>query len=116
LTAVNYYTIRLVADQRRGALWQSLWRYRFCASVEPTDCDLERGAGYCDFIITVVARWRTAIGAWEDFLAHLASGIEHWVGSVTDLGFLDVGTVDFAFASNLFEHLTEEHFARQSTH
>ena len=33
------------------------------------------------------------------------------VGSVTELGFLDDGAVDFAFASNLFEHLRQEEFA-----
>jgi len=33
------------------------------------------------------------------------------VGSVTDLEFLEDGTVDFAFASNLFEHLTKEDFS-----
>ena len=37
-----------------------------------------------------------------------APGIEAVVGSVTDLGFLDDGTVDFAFASNVFEHLRQE--------
>ena len=30
------------------------------------------------------------------------------VGSVTELGFLEDSTVDFAFASNLFEHLRQE--------
>ena len=37
-------------------------------------------------------------------------GIEHQVGSVTNLDFLDDGAVDFAFASNLFEHLTQDEF------
>jgi hypothetical protein len=33
------------------------------------------------------------------------------VGSVTDLGFLADASVDFAFASNLFEHLPQQGFA-----
>jgi hypothetical protein len=33
------------------------------------------------------------------------------VGNVTDLGFIEGGAVDFAFASNLFEHLSRDVFA-----
>jgi hypothetical protein len=40
----------------------------------------------------------------------LTPGIEAVVGRVTDLGFLAAGTIDFAFASNLFEHLTQADF------
>jgi hypothetical protein len=110
MTAVNYHTTRLVADKRRGLLWRSLWRYCFNAMIEPSDCVLDLGAGYCDFINAVVARRRIAIDAWDGFPAHLAPDIEHKIGSVIDLDFLDDGAVDFAFASNLFEHLTKDEF------
>ena len=108
---VDYHGSRLVADPRRDVLWRSLWRYRFSTMVRPDDCVLELGAGYCNFINSVVARRRIAVDAWEAFPAYLNPGIEHRVGNVTDLGFLDDGAVDFAFASNLFEHLTKEDFA-----
>lgn len=111
MTSDGYHASRFVADPRRDVLWQSLWRYRFSTMVAPDDCVLDLGAGYGSFINTVVARRRIALDAWEGFPAHLARGIEHHVGSVTDLGFLDDGAVDFAFASNLFEHLTKEDFA-----
>jgi 2-polyprenyl-3-methyl-5-hydroxy-6-metoxy-1,4-benzoquinol methylase len=111
MTAVNYHGSRLVADPRRDVLWQSLWRYRFSAMVRPDDCVLDLGAGYCNFINSVAARRRIAVDAWHGFPAHLAPGIEHKVGSVTDLDFLDDGAVDFAFASNLFEHLTKGDFS-----
>lgn len=111
MTSDGYHASRFVADPRRDVLWQSLWRYRFSTMVAPDDCVLDLGAGYGSFINTVIARRRIALDAWEGFPAHLAPGIEHHVGSVTDLGFLDDGTVDFAFASNLFEHLTKEDFA-----
>lgn len=41
----------------------------------------------------------------------MAADVEYKVGRVTDLEFLDDATVDFAFASNLFEHLTKEDFS-----
>ena len=111
MTEPGYHASRLVADARREVLWQSLWRYRFCAMVRPDDCVLDLGAGYGSFINQVQARRRIAVDAWEGFPAHLAPGVEYRVGSVTDLDFLEDGSVDFAFASNLFEHLTREQFA-----
>ena len=107
----GYHAARFVADPRHDVLWQSLWRYRFSAMVAPDDCVLDLGAGYGSFINAVVARRRIAVDAWEGFPVHLAPGIEYRVGSVTDLEFLDDGAVDFAFASNLFEHLTQHDFA-----
>lgn len=111
MTAIDYHGSRLVEDSRRDVLWQSLWRYRFSAMIRPDDCVLDLGAGYGNFINAVVARRRIAVDAWEGFPAHLAPGVEHKVGSVTDLDFLDDGAIDFAFASNLFEHLTKEDFS-----
>jgi Methyltransferase domain len=111
MTAAKYHASRLVPDQRRDVLWESLWRYRFCSMVGASDCVLDLGAGYCNFINTVVARRRIAVDAWDGFPAFLAPGIEHRVGSVSDLDFLDDGAVDFAFASNLFEHLTKDEFS-----
>lgn len=110
MTPVDYHNSRLVADARRDVLWQSLWRYCFSAMVRPDDCVLDLGAGYCNFINSVVARRRIAVDSWAGFPANLAPGIEHQVGSVTNLDFLDDGAVDFAFASNLFEHLTHDEF------
>jgi ubiquinone/menaquinone biosynthesis C-methylase UbiE len=79
--------------------------------VGPDNCVLDLGAGCGSFINTVVALRRIAVDAWQDFPAHLAPGIEYHVGNVTDLEFLDDGSVDFAFASNLFEHLTQADLA-----
>lgn len=45
---------------------------------------------------------------WEGIRGHLAPGVEPLVGSVTDLGGIEDNSVDFAFASNLFEHIPQE--------
>ncbi len=71
---------------------------------------LELGCGYAHFINHVKARRRVAIDSWPGFLEHLGDGVEGHVGSVLDLSFLDDSSVDFAFASNLFEHLTKDDF------
>src|SRR5438045_6836510 len=113
MTAVNfdYHGSRLTHDERRDVLWQSLWRYYFSTLVDPDDCVLDLGAGYGNFINYVVARRRIAIDVWAGFTGYLALGIEHRVGNVADLDFLADGAVDFSFASNLFEHLTQAEFA-----
>jgi ubiquinone/menaquinone biosynthesis C-methylase UbiE len=111
VTPSDYHASRFVEDRRRDVLWRSLWRYCFRTMVAPDDCVLDLGAGHGSFINTVVARRRIAVDAWDGFPAFLAPGVEYHVGSVTELGFLDDGAVDFAFASNLFEHLTKEEFA-----
>lgn len=109
--ALDYHGSRLQADPRRDVLWSSLWRYRFGRMVHPDHCVLDLGAGYCNFINAAVARRRIAVDAWSGFPVHAAPGVERHVGSVTDLSFLEDGAVDFAFASNLFEHLTQADFS-----
>lgn len=111
MSQAGYHGSRLTADDRRTVLWQTLWRYRFSGMVRPDDCVLDLGAGHCCFINAVVARRRIAIDAWEKFPDFAAPGIDFHVGSITDLSFLEDGSVDFAFASNIFEHLSKEEFA-----
>ena len=110
MTALDYHGTRPSEDKRRNVLWDSLWRYRFGAIVAPDDCVLDIGAGYCNFINAVTARRRITIDAWAQFPRHAAPGVECHVGDVTDLGFLGDASVDFAFASNIFEHLTQQDF------
>lgn len=111
MSDVDYHGSRLPEDKRRDVLWDSLWQYRFKSMIKSSDCVLDLGAGYCNFINAVVARRRVAVDAWSGFAAHAAPGVEAHVGAVTDLEFLTDGSVDFAFASNLFEHLTKEDFS-----
>jgi SAM-dependent methyltransferase len=107
-----YFETRFTVDSRREVLWQALYRYHFSRLIGPEDCVLELGAGYGYFINQVAAKNRIALDQWEEFPSYLQPGVEFHVGDVTDLSFLDRGSVDFAFASNLFEHISQEDFAR----
>jgi SAM-dependent methyltransferase len=111
MTPIDYHASRLPEDKRRDVLWESLWRYFFSGIISPQDCVLDLGSGYGNFINAVRARRRIAVDAWERFPEFLSPGVDHHVGSVTDLDFIEDGTVDFAFASNLFEHLTQMDFS-----
>lgn len=107
----TYFETRFTADERREVLWRTLVRYHFQPQIDDGHCVLELGAGYGHFINNVRAARRIAQDQWADFPRHLAAGVEPHVGDVTDLSFLEDGSVDFAFASNLFEHVSQEDFA-----
>lgn len=107
----GYHESRFAPDRRRDVLWRTLWQDFFRNRVPADGCVLDLGAGYGHFINNVVARRRIAVDAWPGFAEHLSPGVEAITGSVTDLARIDDGSVDFAFASNLFEHLTTDDFA-----
>jgi SAM-dependent methyltransferase len=107
----GYFQTRLSHDPRREVLWRTLVRYYFSRLISESDCVLELGAGYGHFINQVVAARRIALDAWDGFVNYLQSGIESRIGNVVDLSFLAPSSVNFAFASNLFEHISQEDFA-----
>lgn len=106
-----YHATRFAPDPRRDVLWQSLWRFHYRHMIAPEDCVLDLGAGHGSFINQVVARRRIAIDAWPGFTAHLAEGVEGIVARADAIDCLEPGSVDFAFASNLFEHLSQSEAA-----
>jgi SAM-dependent methyltransferase len=106
-----YHDTRLAPDPRRAPVWKALWHYYFRHRIRPSDSVLDLGSAYGDFINNVVAERRIAIDLWPGFVAHLDEEVEAIVGSVTDLSAIADNSIDYAFASNLFEHLTQEQFA-----
>jgi SAM-dependent methyltransferase len=107
----DYQKSRFTADPRRDVLWQTLWRAFFRYRVAPNACVLDLGSGYGQFVNNVTAGRRIAIDSWPGFVTHLAPGVEAIIGDVTDLSTIEDGAVDFAFAGNLFEHLTQPQLA-----
>ena len=109
---MSYHESRLTHDPKRDVVWQALWRFNFSHRVPADGCVLDLGAGFGNFINSVRARRRIALDAWPEFTRFLAPGIESHVGPVTDMDFLEDGAVDFALASNLFEHIPQVDFGR----
>ncbi len=108
---MSYFESRFRFDPRREVLWKALCDFYFSALVPPGGHVLELGAGYCHFINNVRAGRKTAVELSPVAAQHAAPGVAVHTGSATDLGFLEDGSVDLAFASNLFEHLTQADFA-----
>jgi len=110
-TLAGYHHTRFEYDPRREILWRSLFDFYFNRWIRADDCVLELGAGYCHFINNVRGRRRIALDMWPEMPTFLNPDVESHVGSATDLSFLQNGCVDFVFASNLFEHITQNEFS-----
>jgi SAM-dependent methyltransferase len=108
----SYHDVRFTSDPRRRVLGRALWRYYFSRQIAADDCVLDMGCGYGAFINEVVARRRIALDCWPEFIKYLQPGVEAIVGSAAEVGSLVKGHVDFALASNLFEHLTKLELTR----
>ena len=104
----TYFQTRFTPDPQRKILWRTLCRYYFSRIIAPTDCVLELGAGYGLFINEVIARRKIAVDSWAGFVNWVHSGIESRICDVTELSFLEPSSVNFVFASNLFEHISQE--------
>lgn len=107
----SYHATRFTFDERREVLWKALCDYYFNRLIRPEFHVLELGAGYGHFINNVRCAHKSAIDQWPGLLNYVRPPVNAAVGSVTDLSFVDDNSVDFAFASNLFEHLTQIDFA-----
>jgi len=108
----GYFETRLAADPRRDVLWRTLWQAFFSRRIAAGDTVLDLGAGWGSFINQVQAGRRIAVDTWPGLAQHVAAGVDAVVGSASELAFLDDRSVDFAFASNLLEHLTREECAK----
>ena len=108
----GYHGSRFTPDPRRDVLWKTLWRAYFQKRIPADACVLDLGCGYGEFINNVTARRRIGIDRWDGIRQHLHPDVEAIVADVTDLSGISDGSVDFAFASNLFEHLTQDQLAK----
>ena len=108
---MSYHDSRLAFDPKRRTVWESLWRYYFRRIVPADGCVLDLGCGYGDFINSVQAKRRIGLDRWEGLAAHLDPGVEPIVADVTDLRKIKDNSVDLAFASNLFEHISQDDLA-----
>ena len=107
----GYHETRLSFDARREVLWKTLCEACFQRLVPPAACVLELGAGYGHFINHIRCNRRIAVDKWPGFLRYVDSDVIAHVGEAADLSFISDSSVDFVFASNLVEHLTQGEFA-----
>lgn len=101
----TYHQIRVPQDERRRVLWRTLCESYFQRLVSSSDTVLELGCGYGDFINNIQCANKIAVDVWEEASEYLAPEVCFHCTSVNDLRNVPDASVDFAFASNVFEHI-----------
>ncbi len=111
VAASRYHETRFPYDKRREIVWETLCSHFFQPMIGPEFHVLDLGAGYGHFINNIRCGRKSAVDQWPGMLDYLRSDVSGHVGQVSDLSFIADGSLDFVFASNLFEHLTQENLA-----
>jgi ubiquinone/menaquinone biosynthesis C-methylase UbiE len=106
-----YHETRFAHDDRRQVLWQTLCQSYFQKLVAPGDSVLELGCGYGDFINHIQCGNKTAMDQWAGAADYLKPDVRAVIGSIADLSEIADRSVNFVFASNVFEHLPQTGFA-----
>lgn len=107
----EYHNTRLEHDIRRETLWKTLCEAHFQRFVRPGDTVVELGCGYGDFINNIQCATRIAVDRWPGIAGYLNAGVRAEVGDIANLTGIADDSVDFVFASNIFEHLTKGEMA-----
>ncbi len=103
------YQRRFTPDLKsRQKVWRVLCRSYFQRHVPRSSTVLEVGAGYCEFINTIQAACKIAVDLNPDTRQYADPDVRVVETSSCDLSSIADNTVDVAFASNFFEHITRE--------
>lgn len=106
MEAKSIYERRFIPDLRfRKEMWRVLCRSWFQKYVASGQVVLEIGAGYCEFVNQIQAARKIAVDINPDVKDYADSDVEVMVSRASEMEALANGSVDVAFASNLFEHL-----------
>jgi SAM-dependent methyltransferase len=105
----SIYSRRFLADLSfRNEMWRVLCRSFFQRYVPDASVVLELGAGMCGFINNIRAGQKIAIDINPDVRNHADHDVRVIVGRTTGMNEIPSGSVDVAFASNVFEHLERQ--------
>ncbi|MCV7008506.1 glycosyltransferase [Mycobacterium gordonae] len=91
--------------EARSEIWSVLVRDFFQAWVRRSDTVVDLGCGYGEFLNQVKAARRIGVDLNPDSARKLDPDIEFHEGRADRLDFLDGGSVDVVFSSNMLEHL-----------
>lgn len=108
----EYYETRYTFDPGRSKVWKAIVEYLQRFINKDSDCVLDLGAGYCDFINNVQANKRIAVDINPESSRYCDREVRFASAPVTDLSTLDDATIDVVFSSNLLEHLDDSELSK----
>jgi SAM-dependent methyltransferase len=94
--------------EQRTALWRTLCRSWFQRWIPRDAVVLDLAAGHCEFVNNIEAARRIAVDLNPAVRDHAGPGVEAHVARSTDLHMVADASVDRAFVSNFFEHITRD--------
>jgi SAM-dependent methyltransferase len=92
----------------RQKMWRVLCSRFFQRFIPPTSVVMEVGAGYCEFINAIAASRKIAVDMNPKTAEYASPDVQVILTSSTDLSAVESSSVDIAFASNFFEHITRD--------
>ncbi|SRR5258707_8558750 len=92
----------------RDRMWKLLCKQFFQQYVPDNSAVLEVAAGYCEFINNIRASRKIAVDLNPDTREHAQEGVDVLLTTSTDLSAIPDKSLDVAFASNFFEHITRD--------
>jgi SAM-dependent methyltransferase len=92
----------------RQKMWGVLCHDFFQEYVPKDSTILEVGAGYCEFINNIHARKKIALDMNADVRTYANPDVETIIGGSEKIDPLADGSINNAFASNFFEHLSRD--------
>lgn len=95
----------------RQEMWQVLCKDFFQRYIPIDSSVLEIGAGYCEFINNIEAHHKIAVDLNPNTQRFASSEVKVILSESTDLSEIDSSSIDIAFSSNFFEHLTRNDIA-----
>lgn len=103
----KYFRARCTFHEGRKRVWAAITEYLQCKIMGEPESVLEIGPGYGDFINQIRATRRIAVDI-VDVSSHIEPDVEFHLADATNMSFLDSDSIDIAFASNVFEHMSRE--------
>lgn len=107
----DYYKSRYTYDKRRERVWEVICGY-IQKYIPENSIIVDVGAGYCSFINTIIAKEKYAVDTYEGFVKFANPDVRTFIGSSTNLSFLESNFFDIVFSSNLLEHLSTEDISK----
>jgi ubiquinone/menaquinone biosynthesis C-methylase UbiE len=104
------YAKRFSPDEkaRKTVVWKTLCTYFFQKYVQPTDTVLDIGAGYCEFINNILCQQKIALDTNEETTQYAGPDVRVIQSRSSSMDTLEDASVDIAFTSNFFEHLSSK--------